>query len=108
MTNPSKRETAVVFRLSQTILTGVPPKNSSMWTLHDSQSDWFIEAFSMFKKTKVRQILELLHKDLSAREISKTLKVSRNSVAFVKESYSNGKSLVHYTFHSIPPIAAFL
>ena len=41
----------------------------------------------MFKKTKVRQILELLHKDLSAREISKTLKVSRNSVAFVKESY---------------------
>ena len=27
----------------------------------------------MFKKTKVRQILELLHKDLSAREISKTL-----------------------------------
>ncbi len=41
----------------------------------------------MFKKTKVRQILELLHKDLSAREISKTLNVSRNSVAFVKESY---------------------
>ena len=41
----------------------------------------------MFKKTKVRQILELLHKDLSAREISKALKVSRNSVAFVKESY---------------------
>ena len=41
----------------------------------------------MFKKTKVRQILELLHKGLSAREISKTLNVSRNSVAFVKESY---------------------
>ena len=41
----------------------------------------------MFKNTKVRQILELLHKDLSAREISKTLNVSRNSVAFVKESY---------------------
>ncbi len=41
----------------------------------------------MFKKTKVRQILELLHKDLSAREISKTLNVSRNSVAHVKESY---------------------
>ena len=41
----------------------------------------------MFRKTKVRQILELLHKNLSAREISKTLKVSRNSVAFVKESY---------------------
>ena len=41
----------------------------------------------MFKKAKVRQILELLRKDLSAREISKTLNVSRNSVAFVKESY---------------------
>ena len=41
----------------------------------------------MFKKTKARQILELLHKALSAREISKTLNVSRNSVAYVKESY---------------------
>lgn len=41
----------------------------------------------MFKKTKVRQILELLHKDLSAREFSKILNVSRNSVAFVKDSY---------------------
>ena len=41
----------------------------------------------MFKKTKVRQILELLHKDLSVRELSKTLKASRNSVVFVKESY---------------------
>lgn len=41
----------------------------------------------MFKKTRVRQSLELLHKDLSASEISKTLKVSRNSVAFVIESY---------------------
>ncbi len=36
---------------------------------------------------RVRRILELLHKDLSAREISKILNVSRNSVAFVKESY---------------------
>lgn len=41
----------------------------------------------MFKKTKVRQILELLHKDLSAREISKILNVSHNSVAFVKGFY---------------------
>lgn len=41
----------------------------------------------MFKKTKVRQILELLHKDLSAREIAKVLSVSRNSVAYVKEHY---------------------
>ena len=41
----------------------------------------------MFKKTKVRQLPELFHKDLSARDISKTLNVSRNSVAFMKESY---------------------
>ena len=44
----------------------------------------------MFKKTKVRQILELLHKDLSAREISKTLKVSRNSGKRYK-TYRNEK-----------------
>ena len=35
----------------------------------------------MFKKTKVRQILELLNKNLSAREIARVLSVSRNSVA---------------------------
>ena len=41
----------------------------------------------MFKKTKVRQILELLNKNLSAREIARVLSVSRNSVASVKEAY---------------------
>lgn len=41
----------------------------------------------MFKKTKVRAILELLNKNLSAREIAKTLSVSRNSVAYVKDAY---------------------
>lgn len=41
----------------------------------------------MFKKTKVRQIPELPHKNINAREVSKTLKVSRNSVAFSKDSY---------------------
>ena len=41
----------------------------------------------MFKKTKVREILELLNKGLSAREIAKVLAVSRNSVASVKEIY---------------------
>lgn len=35
----------------------------------------------MFKKTKVRSILELLGKNLSAREVSKVLGVSRNTVA---------------------------
>ena len=35
----------------------------------------------MFKKTKVRSILELLEKDLSGREVSKVLGVSRNTVA---------------------------
>ncbi len=33
----------------------------------------------MFKKTKVRSILELLGKNLSAREVSKVLGVSRNT-----------------------------
>ena len=35
----------------------------------------------MFKKTRVRQIIELLQKNLSDREISNVLGVSRNSVA---------------------------
>lgn len=35
----------------------------------------------MFNKTKVRSILELVGKDLSAREVSKVLSVSRNTVA---------------------------
>ena len=37
----------------------------------------------MFKKTKVRSILELLGKNLSAREVTKVLNVSRNTVAEV-------------------------
>lgn len=42
----------------------------------------------MFKKTKVRSILELLGKDLSAREVSKVLSVSRNTVAEVQALYN--------------------
>ncbi len=38
----------------------------------------------MFKKTKVRSILELLGKNLSAREVSKVLGASRNTVAEVQ------------------------
>ena len=38
----------------------------------------------MFKKTKVRSILELLGKDLSGREVSKVLGISRNTVAEVQ------------------------
>ncbi|MCD7822940.1 MAG: IS21 family transposase [Oscillospiraceae bacterium] len=38
----------------------------------------------MFKKTKVRQIIELLQKKLSDREISNILEVSRNSVARIR------------------------
>lgn len=41
----------------------------------------------MFKKTKVRSILELLGKDLSAREVSKCWGVSRNTVAEVQALY---------------------
>ena len=41
----------------------------------------------MFKKTKVRQILELLNRNLSGREIAEVLNVSRNTVAFIKENY---------------------
>lgn len=37
----------------------------------------------MFKKTKVRKTLELLHKNLSAREIARVLSVLRNSVSYV-------------------------
>ena len=47
----------------------------------------------MFKKTKVRSILELLGKDLSAREVSKVLGVSRNTVAEVQALFlQSGKS----------------
>lgn len=40
----------------------------------------------MFKKTRVRQIIELLQKNLSDREISNALGVSRNSVARIRQS----------------------
>lgn len=40
----------------------------------------------MFKKTRVRQIIELLQKNLSDREISGVLGVSRNSVARIRQS----------------------
>lgn len=39
----------------------------------------------MFKKTRVRQIIELLQKNLSDREISNVLGVSRNSVARIRQ-----------------------
>ena len=39
----------------------------------------------MFKKTRVRQIIELLQKNLSDREISGVLGVSRNSVARIRQ-----------------------
>lgn len=41
----------------------------------------FKEVFFMFKKTRVRQIIELLQKNLSDREIFGVLGVSWNSVA---------------------------
>ncbi len=40
----------------------------------------------MFKKTRVRQIIELLQKNLSDREISTILGVSRNSVARIRQT----------------------
>ena len=40
----------------------------------------------MFKKTRVRQIKELLQKNLSDREISIVLGVSRNSVVRFRQS----------------------
>ena len=47
----------------------------------------------MFKKTKVRSILELLGKNLSAREVSKALGVSRNTVAEVQALFlQSGRS----------------
>lgn len=39
----------------------------------------------MFKKTRVRQIIELLQKELSDSDISRTLNVSRNSVARIRQ-----------------------
>ena len=50
----------------------------------------------MFKKTRVRSILELLDKELSARDIAKSLSVSRNTIAQVQALFSaSGKSSIH-------------
>ncbi len=47
----------------------------------------------MFKKTKARSIPELLGKNLSAREASKVLSVSRNTVAEVQALFlQSGRS----------------
>ncbi len=47
----------------------------------------------MFKKTKVRSVLELLQKNLSARDVSKILGVSRNTVAHIQKLYvTSGKT----------------
>ena len=40
----------------------------------------------MFKKTRVRQIIEQLQKNLSDREISGVLGVSRNSAARIRQA----------------------
>lgn len=41
----------------------------------------------MFKKTKVRSILKLLGKDLSTREVSRDLGVSKNTMIEVKKLF---------------------
>ena len=46
----------------------------------------FREVFFMFKKTRVRQIIEQLQKNLSDREISGVLGVSRNSAARIRQA----------------------
>jgi len=43
----------------------------------------------MFKKTKMRSILERLGQSMSAREVSRTLGVSRNTVAEVQRLYES-------------------
>ena len=45
----------------------------------------------MFKKTRVRSILELLGRNLSAREVAKTLSVSRNTVSEIQALF------IHFT-----------
>lgn len=45
----------------------------------------------MFKKTRVRQIIELLQKDLSNKAISEILSVSRNSVARIRNESDDRK-----------------
>ncbi len=47
----------------------------------------------MFKKTRVRGILELLGRNLNAREVAKTLSVSRNTVSEIQALFNqSGKS----------------
>ena len=46
----------------------------------------FREVFFMFKKTRVRQIIEQLQKNLSDWEISGVLGVSRNSAARIRQA----------------------
>lgn len=47
----------------------------------------------MFKKTRVRGILELLGRNLSAREVATTLSVSRNTVSEIQALFNaSGKS----------------
>jgi len=43
----------------------------------------------MFKKTKVKQVLELTNQGLSARDISKILAVSRNTVSNIKKFFDS-------------------
>ena len=47
----------------------------------------FEEVFFMFKKTRVRQIIEQLQKNLSDQEISGVLGVSRNSAARIRQAF---------------------
>lgn len=53
----------------------------------------------MFKKTRVRQIIELLQKNLSDREISTVLGVSRNSVAQIGQA-SDGCGNSHVIYNN--------
>ena len=45
----------------------------------------------MYKKTKVRKILYLLSREISASEIAETLHVSINTVAHIKNTYENNE-----------------
>jgi len=45
----------------------------------------------MFKKTKVREILGLLNRGLSEREIAETLAVSRNTVSHIRQEYEKSE-----------------
>lgn len=45
----------------------------------------------MFKKTKVRSILEILGKNLGAGEVAKVLGVSKSTIAEVQTFFSIGQ-----------------